>query len=546
MEKTQMLGLPIYAPEDIFDLTEVNKAHKNIEMAYQAIEGIQNVNANAEVIGARKGEPNLKTKIDKIDDAIEANANEIALVNDFANILEEDIEDINSSLDDVVKEIEKSGFLTPKHFGAVGDGRTDDSTAFLTAMNECASQKKILVLDTTYYINQPIVYEGWTGLTILGSKGNINTLVPTGTVTSNLKFGDNGSLEINKMGSVSFYGVGFTGVGKGVGNALLKIKSFHNKVFNCSFSNANIGILIENGTNWTGENQILYSGFHNLEYAYKSTAGSDGDFIGNLISGHCTWGFYGACAGFKITNNHIYSINGSYFEIFNTNISHNYFQESRGETDTEPTVIIAGSYGLNFNNNNFELNSDNAKTDKKALIGIKTRNGGGNLSFIGNTVHGKSPSAVTNLVLFEMLPADDGKIYDMPIAYNSNSTKCLNAIFKNNYPEYNIRGTLSYPNIGITVTNGKAETIESEVINGIAHVYAKINGQFTIEEIARINIPSRPVVVHMFQTKRSGTEVRTLLCRNGRINMTNYAEVNSVELSFMYPIHHSNEVNYSL
>ena len=99
MEKTQMLGLPIYAPEDIFDLTEVNKAHKNIEMAYQAIEGIQNVNANAEVIGARKGEPNLKTKIDKIDDAIEANANEIALVNDFANVLEEDIEDINSQLD---------------------------------------------------------------------------------------------------------------------------------------------------------------------------------------------------------------------------------------------------------------------------------------------------------------------------------------------------------------------------------------------------------------------------------------------------------------
>ena len=77
MEKTQMLGLPIYAPEDIFDLAEVNKAHKNIEIAYQAMEGIQSVNANAEVIGARKGEANLKTKIDKIDDAIEANTQQI-------------------------------------------------------------------------------------------------------------------------------------------------------------------------------------------------------------------------------------------------------------------------------------------------------------------------------------------------------------------------------------------------------------------------------------------------------------------------------------
>ena len=77
MEKTQMLGLPIYTPEDIFDLTEVNKAHKNIEIAYQAMEGIQNTNANAEVIGDRKGETNLKTKIDKIDDAIDANTQQI-------------------------------------------------------------------------------------------------------------------------------------------------------------------------------------------------------------------------------------------------------------------------------------------------------------------------------------------------------------------------------------------------------------------------------------------------------------------------------------
>ena len=102
MEKTQMLGLPIYAPEDIFDLTEVNKAHKNIEIAYQAMEGIQSVNANAEVIGARKGEPNLKTKIDKIDDAVDANANEITLVKDFANVLEEDIENINLSLENIL------------------------------------------------------------------------------------------------------------------------------------------------------------------------------------------------------------------------------------------------------------------------------------------------------------------------------------------------------------------------------------------------------------------------------------------------------------
>ena len=104
MERTQMLGLPIYAPEDIFDLTEVNKAHKNIEIAYQAMEGIQNTNANAEVIGARKGEPNLKTKIDKMDDAIDANTNTTAEVIDArggATTLGEKIRDISSSLDEI-------------------------------------------------------------------------------------------------------------------------------------------------------------------------------------------------------------------------------------------------------------------------------------------------------------------------------------------------------------------------------------------------------------------------------------------------------------
>ena len=446
-------------------------------------------------------------------------------------------------------DVNSIGVISAKYFGAKGDGINDDSDAILVAMEECASQGKILSLDGTYYINKPIVYMGWTGLTILGSKGNVNTLIPTETVTSNLKFGPNGSLEINKMGSVSFYGVGFTGVGKGVGNALLKIKSFHNKVFNCSFSNANIGILIENGTNWTGENQILYSGFHNLDYAYKSNAGSDSDFIGNLINGHCSWGFYGLCAGHKITNNHFYSKMGCHFEIFNTNISHNYFQETSGENELLPTVTLSGSFGLNFNNNNFELVNDEPRSDKKALIGIKSRSGGGNLSFIGNTVHGKSPKTVVNLALFEMLPAENGTTYDMPIIYNGNSTRCLSAIFKTNYPKYNIKGTLSYKNVGISVLTGTLDesVSKTEVINGIAHVYAKINGPFDYSGFARINdMEDIPVVVNMFQTKKSGTETRTLLCNTRNINMSNYSEVVTVELRFMYPIAHSGEVPYFL
>ena len=135
MEKTQMLGLPIYAPEDIFDLTEVNKAHQNIEIAYQAMEGIQSTNASAEVIGARKGEANLKAKIDKIDDAIEANADEIALVNDFANVLEDDIEAINNSFNIV----DKNGDIFSL-YNSVPQG----SVIYVLGEIDCLSKKLIL------------------------------------------------------------------------------------------------------------------------------------------------------------------------------------------------------------------------------------------------------------------------------------------------------------------------------------------------------------------------------------------------------------------
>ena len=78
-------------------------------------------------------------------------------------------------------------------------------------------------------------------------------------------------------------------------------------------------------------------------------------------------------------------------------------------------------------------------------------------------------------------------------------------------------------------------------------MYAKINGPFDYSGFARINdMEDIPVVVNMFQTKKSGTETRTLLCNTRNINMSNYSEVDTVELRFMYPIAHSGEVPYFL
>lgn len=76
MIRTPNLDLPIYDKPDIdvFDMQEWNGANETIDGAYKEIvdfrENIPKVNANAEVIEARKGEATLKSKIDKIDSSL--------------------------------------------------------------------------------------------------------------------------------------------------------------------------------------------------------------------------------------------------------------------------------------------------------------------------------------------------------------------------------------------------------------------------------------------------------------------------------------------
>lgn len=71
MEKTNLLKLPIYSGEDIFDLTEVNEAHKKIEYAYDTFNKITETNATAEVIDARGGATTIGEKIRGISSSLE-------------------------------------------------------------------------------------------------------------------------------------------------------------------------------------------------------------------------------------------------------------------------------------------------------------------------------------------------------------------------------------------------------------------------------------------------------------------------------------------
>lgn len=77
MKKTELLNLPIYdSPDvDVFDLQDWNTANQNIEQAYEEMHSFKEemikVDANAELVDARKGKENLGEKISEIDSQLE-------------------------------------------------------------------------------------------------------------------------------------------------------------------------------------------------------------------------------------------------------------------------------------------------------------------------------------------------------------------------------------------------------------------------------------------------------------------------------------------
>ena len=157
-------------------------------------------------------------------------------------------------------------------------------------------------------------------LVVRGSKAQVPTLIDERNVNgSNLIFGEDGYISTNGVANITFENIGFTGVEKGTGKAIV-LKSFKNKILNCSFNSFDIAISTEDGTNWTGENQIVNCDFTAINKCIVLNNGSDGDINGCLAPSNCNYFITGGYdAGFKIENNHDYSTNGTEISGYNVN-----------------------------------------------------------------------------------------------------------------------------------------------------------------------------------------------------------------------------------
>ena len=464
----------------------------------------------------------------------------------------EEVNKVNNRVDEVSSQlahIEKNNIKTPQQYGAKGNGEYDDSLALQNAMVDCANNGYVLFLNGKYKVSTNIVYNGWKPLTIIGTCGNYPSLTDDDVTQANESYDiylDGATIEINKMGSVTFQSVGFASNSKTTGTGIL-LKSFHNKFINCAFSQMEKAIHLMKGNNWVGENQVLYCQFVKCTYGIYADEGvtSDSEVIGNVWDSSNDYAFYGSCAGFTFSLNHFYNKKSNYFVFFNTRITNNYIQESPID---EPSLLLDGSFGCLIGSNQFELISPDPRANKKALIAIKTRNGGGNITIDGNAVHGKNISPVENLSFIEMLPASNGTKYDMPIHYGNNNIRCCSALLKTSYPMYNLKGSLSLQTMEVIKMGGNIESQNTTVVNGICYFHVIMDSIPNYADMLKLQYKhSTPTTYTMKQTLKTGeTQVVNGFTTNGTISCSNYSQISRLEVFGSYVIAHSTEPNYIL
>ena len=448
---------------------------------------------------------------------------------------------------DLSNKIKDIPVKTPQDYGCKCDGYTDDGDNFINAMYQCAQNGYILMINKKVLINHDVVYDGYHPLTIIGKNGRYNDLTSNTSTIGNLPcdiyLGQGVNLEINKLGAVSFIGVGFGSHSKEYGGNI-RMCSFSNLFLGCSFHQMNKAIFYTTGAkNWLGENKIALCQFHRCGYAVYSESGSDSEFTDNLIHGSCDRGFWGSCPGWNITGNHFYTQYGNRFVFFNTQISNNYIQEIPLTHIGYPTVTLAGSFGCQLNNNRFELVSDDDREMQTSLVHIETRNGGGNIQINSNNIHGKSLRTIGNLSFLKFTPpVNDTKVYDMPISMSDNHFMCVESILEEPYPIYNFESTFNALDAyHLVISGGTVTENTSEIINGVNYCKVVFESFPNYENIAKLsNAKGHPGIGVLHYTKADGKTGRQIMMSDAdwNIKLTNYAELQggSGTLYFQYRI----------
>ena len=424
---------------------------------------------------------------------------------------------------DLVAELVIENCLVPEQIGAVGNGTTDTTTKFYHAMNIATNYKVPLQLVGRYKINNTIDFR--TGvLVIRGSKAQVPTLIDEVSAdSSNLIFGENGKIEINGVANITFENIAMTGVAKGTGKAIV-LKSFKNKIINCSFNAFDIAISTEQGTNWTGENQIVNYNFIAVNKCIVLNNGSDGDINGCLVPSNCNYFITGGFdAGFKIENNHDYSQYGSEINGYNTNFIGNY-------VDGWNKLKVSGNSGFNIVGNVF-IGTINPE-DTNIKYAIKFTNTG---TISSGNITGNIMSTSNNNTSYEYLVFIDitDVQYFSNVIISGNNCRIVNKMFKGSsdtklfYTEIDQltkAGSVAIVNSRATL-NTENITMQGNLI--IAHTTYNLNNLQTTEVARLSNLTG--IWLHIIKMNNSSAPVMRIGNRS-IYAQDNFAQATSMEV----------------
>ncbi len=389
-----------------------------------------------------------------------------------------------------------NGQIIPQQFGCKGNGIDDDSEKMQQCLNYASINKTSVQLKNKYLISNKIILNSNLPLIINGSQPQIGqTISGNNSSFSNFIFGSYGNIEITGTTNVTFQNVGFNGT-----NKCIIIKSFRNKIINCSFNGFDNAISMESGTNWVGENQILNSTFNTVTTCVLLNSGSDSDICGNLVDKTCDNFITGGNdAGFKIENNHDYSKYGSALNGYNVTFVGNYI-------DGWNKLTITGNSGFNITGNTFLGQTPTNGVNKAIKFTASSISSG---CVCGNNMTNSANNLTNDYLYFidiedvtyfsYVTVSGNNTVIAKKIFYGGNSTKLWNSLIED------------ATQLSINVTNDKVTltSSQSSFSNNIATVHIKANlDNITNKECFRLsNVCSAWLYIIKMNNSTSETNV---------------------------------------
>lgn len=248
------------------------------------------------------------------------------------------------------------GFVTPEQFGAVGDGVTDDSTAFTSAMSRARALDVPLLLKGTYYLDS-VITTLWRvkieGTTVFNSMQSSSFPQPCIIAPNGFKVDYYTTIK-----GVKFKTYGIEIIGSRV------------NIEDCCFDRCTTSIHIHNTQhNWQGEIYINHCYFlecgKGVYSTFDSTIPSTDNHVLDCIFKDGDKGIVGSMHGWIISRNHIYTdvscIEG---ELSGTIVTSNFFDTPNIAIDSaiHSMVVVSDnhfqSYEAPFNPTQWDEQSD--------------------------------------------------------------------------------------------------------------------------------------------------------------------------------------------